>query len=69
MQNFNHFLDRLSEFLSKRKGLIPLLGILLVALNFVLRLVPGVGWLAESDLFLHLGVIVGILSFMIAWAL
>ncbi len=69
MQSFNQFLDNLSEFLSKRKGLVPLLGILLVVLNFVLRLIPGLGWFAESDLLLHLGVILGILGFMIAWAL
>ncbi len=69
MQGFNQFLDNLSEFLSKRKGLVPLLGILLVVLNFVLRLIPGLGWFSESDLLLHLGVILGILGFMIAWAL
>ena len=69
MQGFNQFLDNLSDFLSKRKGLVPLLGILLVVLNFILRLIPGLGWLGESDLFLHLGVILGILGFMIAWAL
>ena len=69
MMSFNQFLDHLSEFLSKRKGLLPFVGILLVALNFVLRLIPGLGWFAESDLFLHLGVILGIVGFMIAWAL
>ena len=69
MMSFNQFLDNLSDFLSKRKGLLPFVGILLVALNFVLRLIPGLGWFAESDLFLHLGVILGIVGFMIAWAL
>ncbi len=69
MQGFNKFLDNLSDFLSKRKGLVPLVGILLVLLNFILRLIPGLGWLSDSDLFLHLGVILGILGFMIAWAL
>jgi hypothetical protein len=69
MQSLNKFLDNLSEFLSKRKGLVPILGILLVLLNFILRLIPGLGWFAESDLLLHLGVILGILGFMIAWAL
>ncbi len=69
MQKFNTFLDHLSDFLSKRKGLMPLLGILLVVVNFVLSLIPGLGWIAESNLFLHLGVILGLLGFMIAWAL
>ncbi len=69
MQGFNNILDNLSEFLSKRKGLIPLIGILLVVLNFLFSLFPGLGWFAESNLLLHLGVILGILGFMIAWAL
>ncbi len=69
MQRFNRFLDSLSDYLSRRKGLIPLLGILLVIANLILQLIPGGGWLAENDVFLHLGVILGILGFMIAWAL
>jgi hypothetical protein len=68
-QRFSQFLDTLSEYLAKRKGLIPAIGILLVLANFVLRFFPGLGWLSESDLLLHLGVILGILGFMIAWAL
>jgi hypothetical protein len=63
------FLDRTSEFLAHRKGLLPLLGILLVILNFLLNLIPGVGWLATSDLLLHLGVIIAILGFLLAQAL
>lgn len=66
---FNQFLDVLSEFLSRRKGLVPLIGVLLVLVNFVLGFFPGLGWFSESDLLLHLGVILGILGFMIAWAL
>ncbi len=63
------FLDRASEFLAHRKGLLPLLGILLVILNFLLNLIPGVGWLATSHLLLHLGVIIAILGFLLAQAL
>jgi len=69
LNRFNQLLDTLSEFLSKRKGLLPTIGALLVLLNFILGLIPGVGWFADSDLLLHLGVIVAILGFMIAWAL
>lgn len=68
LKAFSSFLDRVSELFAHRKGLLPLLGLLLVALNFVFRLVPA-GWLSTSDLFLHLGVILAILGFMLAWAL
>ncbi|MBC8330537.1 MAG: hypothetical protein H8E28_01015 [Anaerolineae bacterium] len=69
MLSFNRFLDRLSDYLSQRKGLLPLMGVLFVAINFVVRLCLGGSWLAESDLFLHFGVILAILGFLVAWAL
>ncbi len=69
MQRFNRFLDQLSNYLAVRKGLIPILGISLVALNFILGFFPALGWVVQSDLFLHLGVIVGLVGILLAWAL
>lgn len=66
---FNQFLDKLSEYLAHRKGMLPILGILLVALNLVLRIYPGSGWLVETDLLLHLGILVALIGFLLAWAL
>jgi hypothetical protein len=68
MDAFNRLLDRLSEFFARRKGLLPFLGILLVIANFFVRAF-GTGWLAESDLLLHLGVVAAIFGFLLAWAL
>lgn len=68
MRRFNHFLDWISEYLAARKGLLPILGMLLVAVNFILQLFSQ-GWVAESNLFLHLGVILAILGILLAWAL
>ncbi len=68
MNTLSQFVDRLSEFLARRKGLIPMTGIGLVLLNLVVRLASH-GWLARSDLFLHLGIIVAIIGIMLAWAL
>ena len=64
----NRFLDWFSNFFAHRKGLLPLVGIFLVILNFLLGQVL-TGWLAESDLLLHLGIVIAILGYMIAWAL
>jgi hypothetical protein len=69
LNRFSKFLDLASEYLAHRKGLLPLLGILLVLLNFILNLIPGVGWIASSNLLLHLGLIVAILGFLLAQAL
>ena len=68
-KNINTLLDKLSEFLAQRKGLLPMLGILLIAVNFLLQFIPAAGWLAETDLLLHLGVILAILGILVAWSL
>ena len=65
----NTFLDIMSEFLAQRKGLLPMLGILLIAINYFLQFIPGAGWLAETDLLLHCGAILAIVGILIAWAL
>ena len=61
-------IDRLSEYFAARKGLLPMVGIVLVVANFVVRFLP-LGWFGSSDLLLHLGIILAIFGFMISWAL
>ncbi|OGO66481.1 MAG: hypothetical protein A2029_09000 [Chloroflexi bacterium RBG_19FT_COMBO_47_9] len=65
----NQLIDVLSEFFAQRKGLIPLIGLAFVVVNLIFQIFPQLGWLASSDLFLHLGVILAIIGFMLAWAL
>jgi hypothetical protein len=68
-------LDQLSNLLAHNKGLLVFLGVGLAALNLILSLVldpDGAGvwaWLVRTDLFLHLGVIVGLLGILIGDAL
>ena len=69
IQRFNRALDTLSEFLAHRKGLLPILGILLILCNAILQFFPGLGWLVQSNLFLHIGVIIAILGILLSWAL
>jgi hypothetical protein len=62
-------LDILSEYLARRKGLLPLVGIVFILLNFGLQLIaPGI-WLATSNLCLHFGLILAIVGLMVARAL
>ena len=65
----NRLLDFLSEYLAHRKGLLPILGLILVLVNAVLQFIPGNLWLAKTNLFLHLGIILAILGFLLARAL
>ncbi|MAT44603.1 MAG: hypothetical protein CL609_19895 [Anaerolineaceae bacterium] len=68
MEQISKILDKASNFFAHRKGLLPLIGILLVLINFIIQFfVPG--WIAESNLFLHIGVIISIIGMMLAWAL
>jgi hypothetical protein len=68
-KNISTFLDKVSEFLAPRKGLLPLLGVLLVLINYLLQFFPAAGWVAETDLLLHLGILLAILGILVAWAL
>ncbi len=64
----NKMLDKLSNYLAPRKGLLPMIGLLLVVANYVVQFfVPG--WFGSSNLLLHLGVIIAIFGIMLAWAL
>lgn len=65
----NKLLDRISEFLAHRKGLLPLLGAILILINFILQFIPGAGWIAQNNLLLHLGMVLAIFGILIAWAL
>ena len=69
MDWFNQLLDTLSEYFAQRKGLLPMVGLLFVVINFIFQLFPGLGWLASSNLFLHLGLILAIVGMMLSWAL
>mgnify|MGYP001089987778 CR=1 FL=1 len=69
-------LDRLSDFLAHNKGLLVFVGVGLVALNLVLSLIVGPeieagfgAWLVQTNVLLHLGVIVGLLGILIGDAL
>jgi hypothetical protein len=45
-----------------------MLGIGLIFLNFLLQLLS-TSWLAQTNLFLHLGIILAIFGIMVSWAL
>jgi hypothetical protein len=68
LDRINRLLDKISEFLAHRKGLIPIIGLILVMISFIFQFFPG-NWIGDSDIFLHLGVILAIIGFLLAWAL
>jgi hypothetical protein len=62
-------LDRLSEFLAHRKGLLPIMGLLLITGNLLVQFAMPGTLLAASNLLLHAGLVIAILGFMLSRAL
>ena len=46
-EKFNRFLDWASDYIAHRKGLLPLLGLVLVVINLVLQFFPVPAWLCR----------------------
>ncbi len=63
------WLDRMSEYLAHRKGLLPITGIIFIVVNLIVQFVFPQSPLAFSNIFLHVGLIIAILGFMLSWAL
>ena len=69
MNWLSKLIDNASNYFAHRKGLLPMIGIVLVVVNFILPFIFGVNMITGTNLFLHLGVIIAIFGFMLAWAL
>jgi len=70
MKWLSRMVDSASNYFARRKGLLPLLGILLVMINYILPFIFGLdNIITGSNLFLHLGIIIAIFGLMLAWAL
>ena len=69
MKKISQLLDKLSDYFAHRKGLLPMLGIVLILLNWVLQFFPGMDGFAETNTLLHFGTILAIVGIMLAWAL
>ena len=68
MNWLSKLIDNASNYFAHRKGLLPLIGVLLVIINFFLPFLVD-DWITRSNLLLHLGIIVAILGIMLSRAL
>lgn len=65
-QRINELVERVNEFLVQRPGVLPLAGLGLIVFNLLLQIYPGPeAWIAASDLFLHLGLIVSVVGLLL----
>jgi hypothetical protein len=63
------FLDHASEFLAHRKGLLPIIGLLLILINLLIQFIFPGSFLATTNLSLHIGLVIAIFGLMLSWAL
>lgn len=68
-QSLSRWLDRISEFLAARRGLLTMIGIALVVLNYVLQFIPALRPLTQTDTLLHLGIVLGLAGLLLSQAL
>ena len=69
MKLLSRLVDRASDYFAHRKGLLPLIGMVLVLINYFLPFLFGLNWLTGSNLFLHVGILIAIFGLMLASAL
>ncbi len=67
----NDLVERLNDFFAERPGLLPVIGVVLVVLNLLLQFFPGPGsgWFVDSNILLHIGVIISIIGLLLIRAL
>ena len=64
-------LDGVSDYVSGHRGVPVLIAVLLVILNYLLRLIPDIqlGFVESTDLLLHVGVVLGLVGILLGDAL
>lgn len=62
-------LDRVSNYLAPRKGLLPISGIGLVLINFFIVIFWPESFFSKTNLLLHVGIVLAIVGQLLAWAL
>ena len=70
VSRMNRLIERIADILAAKPGLLPIVGLGLVILNFLLQIYPGSSyWVVDSNLLLHLGLVIGFLGFLLIRAL
>lgn len=62
-------ISAIGNAMAERRGVPLLLGLILVLLNFVCQFIPALGWFAEYNVLLHLGLLLSIGGTLLSSAL
>ena len=65
-EQINDLIEGINDFMVERPGITPIVGVILIVLNFFLQIYPGPeSWIAASNLFLHLGLILSVVGLLL----
>ncbi len=68
MKNLPVFLEKLSDFFAHRKGLLIMIGLVLIIANLIISILFN-GWFAQKNLLLQIGIIISLIGILLSWAL
>ena len=68
-KNLSASLAQFANALADRRGLPLIIGLILVLLNFVSQFIPALGWFAEYNVLLHLGLLFSIGGTLLSYVL
>lgn len=67
IQRLSKLVDLSSDYFAHRRGLLPLLGILMIFINFLLvSLLPAEWYIIRTNLVLHLGLLIALFGILLA---
>jgi hypothetical protein len=70
MQKLSGLVDWASNYFAHRKGMLPLIGIILIALNLIVASIFPADWVfVRANFLLHIGLILALFGLMLSWAL
>ena len=62
-------ISAIGNVMAERRGAPLILGLILVLLNFVCQFIPALGWFAEYNVLLHLGLLFSIGGTLLSYVL
>ncbi len=65
-RRLNQLVERINEFFVRKPGVLPLFGIGLIVVNFLMQIFPGPdAWIAQSNLLLHVGLLTSLIGLLL----
>ncbi|HSH04018.1 MAG TPA: hypothetical protein VLL52_15995 [Anaerolineae bacterium] len=62
----NEFLDKASEFIAHKPGVLPMVGVILILVNLIIQMIlPATWWIVRSHVVLHIGLLFTLIGLLL----